>query len=165
MGPSLTSGGEFGELDPGIKRKIMEFGESRIPFWNVFGMRIEDVGKGWARLAVAYQPQMTNANGVAHGAVAFALADSAVGTALAGLLAPGERISTVEMKINYIRPFKSGRITAEARIAHRGVQTAVGEAEVRDADGQLMAKALATYAIFQGSPKQPGWAQKEEVHP
>jgi uncharacterized protein (TIGR00369 family) len=155
----------FEELEPGLKRKIMEFGASRIPFWNVFGIRIEDVGKGWARLAVAYQPQMTNANGVAHGAIAFALSDSAVGTALAGLLAPGERISTVEMKINYIRPFKGGKITAEARIAHRGVQTAVGEAEVFDAKGQLMAKTLATYAIFKGSPKLPGWAQTEEENP
>jgi uncharacterized protein (TIGR00369 family) len=122
-------------------------------------MRIAAVRKGWARLTVAYQPQMTNANGVAHGAVAFALADSAVGTAVAGLLVPGERISTIEMKINFLRPFREGTITAEARIVHKGSQTAVGEVEVIDAGGQPVAKALGTYALFRDAPEKPGWAQ------
>jgi acyl-coenzyme A thioesterase PaaI-like protein len=39
-------------------------------------------------------------------------------------------------------------IVAEAVILHRGRSTAVGEAEVKDAGGRLVAKALATYAIL-----------------
>jgi uncharacterized protein (TIGR00369 family) len=150
---------EFEELAPGIEEKIMEFGARHIPYWNVFGMRIAAVKKGWARLTVAYQPQMTNANGVAHGAVAFALADSAIGTAVAGLLVPGERVSTIEMKINYLRPFREGSLAAEARVLHKGGQTAVGEVEVLDAGGQLVAKALGSYALFRDAPEKPGWAQ------
>jgi acyl-CoA thioesterase len=150
---------EFEELEPGLKQKILEFGVRQIPFWTVFGMKIDDVRKGWARLRVTYQPQMANANGVAHGAIAFALADSAVGTAMVGHLVPGERISTVEMKINYIRPFQEGEITAEARIVHKGTQTAVGEVEVTDGRGQLVAKALATYAVFASVMEKPGWTQ------
>lgn len=149
---------DFEELAPELRQKILEFGARRIPFWEMFGMRIEAVKKGWARLGVDYQPRMANANGVAHGAVAFALADSAVGTALVGHLAPGERISTIEMKINYLRPFRTGRLAAEARIVHKGSQTAVGEADVIDERGELVAKALATYAVVTGPPEMPGWA-------
>jgi acyl-CoA thioesterase len=154
----------FEELEPGFRRKVMEFGPGRIPFWGFFGMRVEDVRKGWARLTLSFRPEMANANGVAHGAVAFALADSAIGTALVGLLAPGERISTVEMKINYTRPFSGGELAAEARIAHKGSQTAVGEAEVRDSRGHLVAKALATYAVSEGRPQDPGWTQQTGAH-
>lgn len=149
-------------LDSELKRRIIEFGANRIPFWQIFGMRIADVKKGWARLTVNYDPRMANANGVAHGAIAFALADSAIGTALVGHLAPGERISTVEMKINYLRPFREGSIAAEARIVHKGAQTAVGEAEVTDGRGELIAKALATYAVSAGPPEKPGWTLPQE---
>ena len=52
------------------------------------------------------------------------------------------------MQINYMKPVKGREITAEARIIHRGSQTAIGDVEVRDEDRNLISKGLATYAIF-----------------
>ena len=52
------------------------------------------------------------------------------------------------MKINYLKPFSGGEIFAEARIIHKGSQTAIGDVEVRDGNGDFIAKGLATYAIF-----------------
>jgi uncharacterized protein (TIGR00369 family) len=52
------------------------------------------------------------------------------------------------MKINYLKSFDRGEIFAEAKIIFKGSQTAVGEVEVRDSDGNLVAKALSTYAII-----------------
>ena len=51
------------------------------------------------------------------------------------------------MKINYLKPLAGGDIIAEAKIVHRGTMTAIGDVEVRDGQGTLIAKGLATYAI------------------
>jgi acyl-CoA thioesterase len=67
--------------------------------------------------------------------------------ALIGLLNKDETISTLEMKINFLKPLKGGEIVAEAKIVHRGTMTAIGDVEVRDQDKNLVAKGLATYAI------------------
>ena len=53
-----------------------------------------------------------------------------------------------KMKINYLKPFTGGEIIAEAEIVHKGTMTAIGDVDVRDGKGNLIAKGLATYAIF-----------------
>jgi acyl-CoA thioesterase len=74
---------------------------------------------------------------VLHGGVVFTAGDAAVAVALLGLLGPGARIATLEMKINFLKPVESSEI----------IKTAVGDVSVRDASGTTVAKALATYAI------------------
>jgi len=58
-----------------------------------------------------------------------------------------EMMATVEMKINYIAPVRGGEITCEARIIQKGRSVAVGEASVSDADGKLLARAMATFTV------------------
>jgi acyl-CoA thioesterase len=94
---------------------------------------------------------LANGIGVAHGGAIFSPADSAVGMALIGLTSKDENISTLEMKINYLRPLSEGEIIAEAKIVHRGAMTAIGDVEVKDGKGNLIAKGLATYAITKKS--------------
>jgi uncharacterized protein (TIGR00369 family) len=67
-----------------------------------------------------------------------------------GLLAADENVATIEMKVNFIKPVTDGEITAEGRILHKGRNTCVGEAVVRDAEGRRVAHALATYAVLRG---------------
>jgi uncharacterized protein (TIGR00369 family) len=78
----------------------------------------------------------------------FAPADSAVAMALQGMVAKDEVFTTVEMKINYLKPFYKGKIVAEAKIVHKGGNIAIGDVEIRNSDGALTAKALATYMIM-----------------
>jgi acyl-CoA thioesterase len=127
--------------------------ESRgeIRFWSTLGMKLVDAGNGRAKVRLPFGPQLANGAGVMHGGAAFAAADAATGVAVMGLLSADETPTTIEMKINFIRPGPDGEIVAEAVILHRGRSTAVGEAEVRDAEGRLVAKALATYAILQNA--------------
>jgi uncharacterized protein (TIGR00369 family) len=68
--------------------------------------------------------------------------------ALVGMINRNENISTLEMKINYMKPVKGGEIIAEAKIIHKGTQTAIGDVEVRDEKQNFIAKGLATYAII-----------------
>jgi len=142
---------EYEELAPRFKAAIMDWMKTRNPFWALLGMELAEIRKGWAKLRIPIDEKLNNAIGLVHGGAIFSVADSAVGMALVGMIHRNENISTLEMKINYIRPAKGGELIAEAKIIHKGNQTAVGEVEVRDETQNLIAKGLATYAIFNNS--------------
>jgi len=139
------------ELTPRFKEALLTKTKERIPFWSLVGMELIDIKKAWAKTKIPFSQKLINANGVAHGGVIFSAADTAVGLALLGLVERHDLITTIEMKINYLKPFDRGEIFAEAKIIFKGTQTAVGEVEVRDSDGNLVAKAISTYAIIKGN--------------
>lgn len=139
---------EYEELVPRHRESLLDWMKTKNPFWSLIGMELLEVKKGWAKIRLPFTKKLANGIGVAHGGAIFSPADSAVGMALVGLLKKDENISTLEMKINYLKPFSGGEIFAEARIIHKGSQTAIGDVEVRDGNGDFIAKGLATYAIF-----------------
>jgi acyl-CoA thioesterase len=143
---------EYEELDPRFKESLLKWMKTRNPFWSLLGMEIVEIKKGWAKIRLPFSEKLANGIGVAHGGAIFSPADSAVGMALVGLLNKDENLSTLEMKINYLRPFSSGEIVAEAKIVHKGTMTAIGDVDVRDEDDTLIAKGLVTYAIFKKEP-------------
>jgi acyl-CoA thioesterase len=136
------------EISPDFKEALLTKTKKKIPFWSLVGMELVDIQKGWAKIKIPYSQKLINANGVAHGGVIFSAADSAVGLALLGMVNRHDLITTIEMKINFLKSFERGEIFAEAKIIFKGSQTAVGEVEVRDSDGNLVAKAISTYAVI-----------------
>ena len=138
---------EYEELAQNFRRALMEKVKSSQPYWTILGIEMLDVKKGWAKLQLPFAKKLTHPYGIAHGGVIFSLADSAVAMALLGLVEKGERFTTVEMNINYVSPFREGNITAEARIINKGSRIALGDVDVRDDQGGLVAKCLATYTI------------------
>ena len=138
---------EYEELAQNFRRALMEKIQYSQAYWTLLGIEMLDVKKGWAKLQLPFAKKLTHPYGIAHGGVIFSLADSAVAMALLGLVEKGERFTTVEMNINYVSPFKEGNITAEARIINKGSRIALGDVDVRDDQGGLVAKCLATYTI------------------
>ena len=143
---------EYEELNPRFKASLLKWMKTNNPFWSLLGMEIIEIKNGWAKIRLPFSEKLSNGIGVAHGGAIFSPADSAVGMALIGLIKKDENISTLEMKINYLRPFTRGEIVAEAKIVHKGTMTAIGDVDVRDEKGTLIAKGLVTYAIFKKGP-------------
>ena len=139
---------EYEALSPNFKNALLKKVKKNTPFWTLMDMDLVDVKKGWATVRMPYNQKLGHAYGAAHGAAVFAPADSAVAMALQGLVGKDDVITTVEMKINYIRPFSKGEIIAEASIVSKGSHMAVGDVSVRNSEGELIAKALATYMIM-----------------
>jgi len=137
----------YEELEPRFKDALLDWMKTKNPFWSLLGMEIIEIKKGWAKIRLPFSEKLANGIGVVHGGAIFSPADSAVGMALIGLVSKNENISTLEMKINYLRPLTAGDIIAEAKIVHKGSMTAIGDVEVKDEEGNLIAKGLATYAI------------------
>ncbi len=142
---------KFEELEPNFKRALIDTMKTKSPFWSLLGMELLDVRKGWAKVRLPFDSKLVHPLGIAHGGAIFSPADSAVAMALIGLVGKDEIFTTVEMKINYLVPFKEGEITAEAEIVYKGNTTALGDVEVRNAKGDLIAKGLATYMIMKNN--------------
>jgi acyl-CoA thioesterase len=138
----------YEELAPNFKRAILEKTKNKQPLWGLLGIELLDIKKGWAKMKLPFSDKLVHAYGAVHGGAIFSLADSAVAMALLGLVDRGERFTTVEMKINYIRPFDAGEITAEAIIFSKGKRIALGEVTIEKDGGELVAKCLATYMII-----------------
>ncbi|HEV7475524.1 MAG TPA: PaaI family thioesterase [Pyrinomonadaceae bacterium] len=116
-----------------------------VPFARLLGIEVETVEPGAATLALAIRPELKQNHGVVHGGAVASLIDTATAFAILSLLARGEKITTVDLTISYLRPLTAGRATAKARVVRAGRRLFVVSAEVFDGEGKLAATALSTY--------------------
>jgi len=91
-----------------------------------------------------------NPIGSVHGGFAATLLDSALGCSIHTMLKAGFGYTTVELKVNYVRPLKltTGRVTAEGKVIHVGGRIATSEARLTDEAGKLYAHGTTTCLIF-----------------
>ena len=132
-------------LNPNFKHALLQRLPERMAFWKLLGIEFVDVEKGRAKMRLPFDPKLTNSTGASHGGALFTLADSAGSMALVSMAAKGEVVTTVEMKINFLKPFTGGEAVAEATILHCGKSTALGDVEIKDGEGALIAKGSATF--------------------
>jgi|CZKC01.1.fsa_nt_gi uncharacterized protein (TIGR00369 family) len=121
---------------------------------QLFGYELDSIGDGKAVMSLRVTDRHKQIHGVVHGGILASLADTAGAMAAYPLLPRGTRLATVEMTINYLEPVDRGPIVAEARVLRLGRTLAVAECEVKDAEGNLAAKALVTFAIMSTAAKQ-----------
>lgn len=115
------------------------------PFYQLLGMKIEEVREGYARLSMKIEKKHTQLLNTVHGGATASLADSAAAWAAFGSSNLEGVPVTVEMKINFLKPISSGILTAEARQINKGSRILVSDVEVKDNNGNLIAKSLITY--------------------
>jgi acyl-CoA thioesterase len=115
-------------------------------FWHLLGIELVNVSDGYACLRLPVTPSIKQGYGAAHGGAITSLADSALAIALITMVEPQQRVTTVELKINFLSPVVGGEMLAEATVSHLGRRLAVGEVVVKN-EGKLVATMLSTYAI------------------
>ncbi len=118
---------------------------SAVPFAKLLGLELEDIGAGTATLAVNVRKELTQNQGIVHGGAIASLIDTATAFAILSLLPPGERVTTVDLTISYLRPVSMGRIRAVTKVVRAGRRLFVVSAEVFDEEGNLASTALSTY--------------------
>lgn len=100
------------------------------------------------RLSIDWSPELCTSNGVLHGGVLMALADSAgAGIAVLNLPDGATGTSTIESKTNFLGAVTEGTVEAVARPLHRGGTTIVVETEIRLGE-RLVAKVTQTQAVL-----------------
>ncbi len=129
---------------------------NRYPYYRLLGMEVKEIREGQSRIEMFFKHDLTHPYGIAHGGAIASLADSAVAMALVDLVDPKDRIATIEFKINFFASVDQGKLEARARIIHKGSITAVGDVEVFNEKGKLVAKSIATYSIKRSDEKRAG---------
>ena len=134
--------------------KAMQSGElPPPPYAALLGIWITEVSEG--RVVFAAEPSEYHYNplGTVHGGVIATLLDSALGCAVQSMLPAGTSYTTLELKVNYLRPIteKTGTIYAEGKIIYIGGRIATAEARLTDAKGKLYAHATTTCIILRPS--------------
>jgi uncharacterized protein (TIGR00369 family) len=111
---------------------------------GLLGLRPISVGTGEAIIELEAGPQHFNPMGTLHGGILCDLADLAMGAAFASTLKDNETFTTLELKMNFLRPVWKDTLRAAARVANRGRTVGLVECEVSDSRGRLVAKSTST---------------------
>jgi 1,4-dihydroxy-2-naphthoyl-CoA hydrolase len=123
--------------------------EEIMPLATTLGIRTEEYGPDRVVLSLDWAPALCTTNGMLHGGVLMALADSAGGAcALLNLPHGAAGTTTIESKTNFLGAVRSGSVTATSTPLHRGGTTTVVETLVRDSTGKLIAKTTQTQLVL-----------------
>jgi uncharacterized protein (TIGR00369 family) len=120
------------------------------PIAKLLGARLTEIGEGRAQMELDADERLANPMGTLHGGVLCDIADAAMGMAYASTLGEGESFTTLELKINFVRPVWRAKLTAEGTVVQRGKTVGLTECVVTDEKGRLIAKAAATCLTLRG---------------
>jgi len=132
----------------------MRANEAGAPVAKLIGFRPTSVEDGKAVFELEAGPQHANPMGTLHGGVLCDVADAAMGVAYASTLGEGETFTTLELKINFLRPFRNGTLTATARVVKAGRTIGLTECDVTDPEGRLIARAMSTCMTLRGESSE-----------
>src|SRR5258708_24798024 len=124
------------------------------PICATLGFHLAEAEPGFACFEGMPEQRHYNPIGTVHGGFAATLLDSALGCAIFTTLEKGEAWTTLELKLNMVRPItdSTGLLRAEGRVIHRGRTVATSDGTLKDAAGKLYAHATTTCMIFPAKP-------------
>ena len=128
------------------------------PLVLLMGLTIVEVEEGRVAFEVEPAEYHYNAIGVAHGGLACTALDSAMGCAVHTRLPAGTEYTTLEIKVNLVRPLtrETGLVRSEGKTIHVGRRVATAEARMVDANGKLYAHGTCTCMIFRAATDGEG---------
>jgi len=120
-------------------------------YWRHMGMSsvVDDAGK--TRVLMKVTEELKQFYGNVHGGAIATLLDSAIAVEVNQQLELGEGASTVEIKINYLRPINEGNLWGEGKVIQKGRKLVVAQGEIKNDAGQILAIATATFMIIKQS--------------
>jgi uncharacterized protein (TIGR00369 family) len=132
-------------------RAILDGSVPPPPIMITLGYRPVEFERGRVVFEAELDGRAYNPIGVIHGGFAATLLDTATGCAVHSTLPAGTGYTTIELKVNYLRPLVAelGRITATGKVISSGRRTALATGEITDKDGKMIAYASSTCLIFE----------------
>jgi len=132
-------------------RRIADGSVPQPPIAATLGFRLAEVAPGFALFTLTPEFRHYNPIGSVHGGVASTLLDSCMSCAVQTHLEKGFGYTTLELKVNLVRPItdKTGPIRAEGRSLHVGRRSGTAEGKILDAHGTLLAHGTTTCLVFE----------------
>lgn len=133
-----------------------------VPVGTLVGFRLVSAAANRAVFTMEAGEQHGNPMGTVQGGILCVLADAAMGTAYGSELREGESLTTLELKINFLRPVRRGKLTAVAEVIKRGQTVGLVECTITDDQGRLVARASCTCLTLRAGEETGGRAVPEE---
>ncbi|SRR6266700_6194726 len=139
------------DFGPGLDERHLDELRARVaksPFHQWAGMELVSVSDGESELALDLRPHHFNPQGIVHGGIITAIADTSIGLALRSKLRPGLTHRTAQLNVHFLAKGEGGRLIGRGHAVRLGGRMGYGESEVLDATGQLLARATATFIVL-----------------
>jgi uncharacterized protein (TIGR00369 family) len=120
------------------------------PVARLIGFRLTAVKTGEAVIEFEATDAHANPMGTLHGGVLCDIADAAMGLAYASALGEDESFTTLELKINFLKPVWKGKLLAVGRVVKQGRTVGLVECDVTDEGGALVARSTSTCLTLKG---------------
>src|SRR5215471_12567455 len=120
------------------------------PVARLIGFNLVSVEPGSAVIEFEATEAHRNPMGTLHGGILCDIADAAMGMAYASNLNEGESFTTLELKINFLKPVRNARLTATGGVIKQGRTVGMVECDVTDREGNLVARATSTCLTLRG---------------
>ncbi len=127
------------------QRKRAEDSLHGLAFAQLMGMRLVDMRHNEAVIKIDMRDDLRQPAGLLHGGVTATLIDTAMAFAVITRLAEGERASTIDLTVHYLRPHTTGTITSTGKVMRAGKRIFTVSADVVNEEGKLIATAISTY--------------------
>jgi uncharacterized protein (TIGR00369 family) len=121
------------------------------PVATLIGFTIGSIERGRVVMEMEAGPQHSSPLGTVHGGILCDLADAAMGMAYASSLDDNETFTTLELKINFLKPVWSGRLTATGYVVKSGRTVGLVNCDVHDEKQSLVARASSTCMTLRGA--------------
>jgi uncharacterized protein (TIGR00369 family) len=125
------------------------------PIGKLLGLRITSSGAGRAKIDFEAGGRYANLMGALHGGVLCDLGDAAMGVAYRSTLAEGDTFTTIELKINFLRPVWNANLRSEARVARAGKVAGLIQCDIFD-EGQRLVAGLSSTSMTLQAPLAEG---------
>jgi uncharacterized protein (TIGR00369 family) len=120
------------------------------PIAQLVGFRLLEVKPGEAVFSIDTEERHANPMGTLHGGVLCDVADAAMGCAYGASLDDGESFTTLELKINFLKPVWTDKLTATGRVVQKGRTVGLAECTVINSKGERVAYATSTCMTLRG---------------
>jgi uncharacterized protein (TIGR00369 family) len=124
------------------------------PVAELIGIDVVSFGDGETTMKLEAEERHSNPMGTIHGGILCDLADAAMGMSFFSTLAEGETFTTLELKMNYLRPFWTGTLYAHGKVISRGKTIGLTECRVVDSSDRMIAHATSTVMALRGEMAQ-----------
>ena len=116
------------------------------PYLKLLGIELDDIDIGKAVMSLPMTEKLRQPHGLLHGGATASLIDTATAFAVVSVLADGEKASTVDLTVHYLRPVINEKTICTAKIVKAGKRLLTVTADVVNEDGKLIATAISTYS-------------------
>ena len=137
-------------------RKFLTGDLPAAPFMELLGIRMLSAERGSVVFEFEPEEYMYSPLGNVHGGIVTVLLDTAMGCSFHTTLPAGTGYTTIELKVNFLRPVttKSGALRAEGRVVHSGSRVATADARLVDRESKLFAHATSSLLILRSESRK-----------